>query len=157
MPAAARMLRFAGVGLLPGLLGACYTYHPALAMPEPASHISVVLSDQGRVGASPQIGPQALRVEGAVVSASDTGYLLAVSGVKSIAGVWVKWTGETVSLRRDYVASVYERRFSKSRTALFTAGVVAALTAVVVGFDILGIGNDPVDTVPGGGGDPGDT
>lgn len=156
MPAGS-VLRLVGVGLLPGLLGACYTYHATLAAPQPASHVSVVLSDQGRVAASPQIGPQAVRVEGAVVAASDSGYLLAVSGVKSIAGTWVRWTAETVSLRRDHVSFVYERRLSKSRTALFTAGIVAALTAAVVGFDILGIGNDPVDTVPGGGGDPGDT
>jgi len=149
-------LRLAGVGLLPGLLGACYTYHPALATPQPASHVSVVLSDKGSVAASPQIGPQALRVEGAVVATSDTGYLLAVSGVKSIAGAWVKWTGETVSLRRDDVSSVYVRRLSKGRSALFAAGVVAALTAAVVGFDIFGIGNDRIDTVACGTCDPGD-
>lgn len=144
-------------GLLPGLLAACYTYTPSLVMPQPAAHISVVLSDFGRLEASPQIGPHADRVEGNVIAASDTGYLLAVSGVKPITGNWVKWTGETISVRRDYVALMYERRLSKSRTVLFAAGVAAALTAAVVGFDILGIAGDRIDTVPGGGGEPGDT
>jgi hypothetical protein len=152
------VVRFVGAGLLlPGLTAACYTYSPVLATPEPTTQISVILSDYGRLEASRQVGPQADRVEGSVVSASDSGYLLAVSGVKPITGAWVRWTGETVSLRRDYVASVYQRRLSKSRTAVFAAGVAAALTAAIVGFDILGFGQDPVDIVPGAGGDPGDT
>lgn len=150
-------LRRVGAGLLPGLLVACYTYSPSLVTPQPAAHIAVVLSDYGRLEASRQIGPQAARVEGNVVTASDTGYLLAVSGVKPITGSWVRWTGETISLRRDYVSVVYERRLSRSRTALFAAGVAAALAAAVVGFDILGLAADPIDLSPGGGGDPGDT
>lgn len=152
---AARLL---AVGLVaPGLAAACYTYTPIAAIPEPDSHVSVVLSDFGRLHASSQIGPQADRVEGAVVATSDSGYLLSVSGVKLIQGNWVKWTGETVSVRRDYVASVYRRDLSKPRTVLVVAGAAAALTAVIVGFDLFGIGNDDIETVPGGGGDPGDT
>lgn len=148
--------RLMGAGLLSGLLAACYTYSPVAVTPEPETRVAVLLSDQGRVDASSQIGSQASRVEGSVVSTSDTGYLLAVSGVKPIRGAWVKWTGETVSLRRDGVASLYERRLSKSRTALFVAGVTGALATAVFGFDLLGIGNDRLDTVPNPGGDPGD-
>jgi hypothetical protein len=152
------LLRFVVAGLVPGLAAACYTYTPVITTsPEPATHVTVVLSDYGRSEASRQIGPHADRVEGSVVSTSDSGYLLAVSGVKSISGNWVKWTGETVSLRRDYVASVTQRELSKPRTAIFTVGITAAVTAVIVGFDLFGFGNDKTDTVPGGGGDPGDT
>lgn len=150
-------MRLVGAGLLPGLAGACYTYAPAVVTPEPTAQISVVLSDYGRLEASRQIGPQAARVEGSVVAASDTGYLIAVSGVKPITGAWVRWTGETVSLRRDFVVSVYQRRLSRVRTVVFAAGVAAALTAAIVGFDLLGVGQDPIDIVPGAGGDPGDT
>ena len=142
---------------VPGLAVACYTYTPLATTPEPASHVSVVLSDFGRLHASSQIGPQADRVEGAVVATSDSGYLLAVSGVKLIQGDWVKWTGETVSVRRDYVASVYRRDLSKSKTAFVVAGAAAALAAAIVTFDIFGIGQDKIETIPdGGGGDPGE-
>jgi hypothetical protein len=144
------------VGLLAGLAGACYAYHPAAAAPELASRVSVVLSDFGRLEASRQIGPRADRVEGALVAVTDTGYLLAVSGVKPLNAEWVRWTGETVSVRRDHVALLYERRLSKVRTAVFIGGAVAALVATVVRFDLFGIGNDPIDTVPGSGGNPGD-
>lgn len=145
-----------GVGLLAGLVGACYAYHPAAAAPEPASRVSVVLSDYGRAEAARLIGPRADRVEGALVAVTDTGYLLAVSGVKPINAEWVRWTGETVSVRRDHVARLYERRLSKVRTAFFIGGAMAALVTAVLRFDLFGIGNDPIDTVPGSGGDPGD-
>lgn len=148
--------RLMGAGLLAGLLAACYSYRPVAVIPGPETRVAVLLSDRGRVGASSQIGPHAARVEGSMVSSSDTGYLLAVSGVKPISGAWVRWTGETVSLRRDDVATLYERRLSKSRTALFVAGVTATLATAVFGFDLLGIGNDRVDSVPNPGGDPGD-
>jgi hypothetical protein len=141
-----------GAGLLAGLLTACYSYAPVAIMPDPETRVAVLLSDQGRVGASSQIGSQAARVEGSVVSSSDTGYLLAVSSVKPIRGAWVKWTGETVSLRRDYVTTLYERRLSKGRTAAFVGGVAGVLAVAVFGFDILGIGNDRLDTI--GTGDP---
>ena len=113
------------------------------------------MSDFGRLEASRQIGPRADRVEGALVGITDTGYLLAVSGVKPIDAEWVRWTGETVSVRRDHVALLYERRLSTVRTAVFIGGVAAALVATVVRFELFGIGNDPIDTAPGGG-NPGD-
>lgn len=150
-------MRLLGAGLVtPGLAAACYTYTPLAATPEPASRVSVVLSDYGRLHASSQIGPQADRVEGAVVATSDSGYLLAVSGVKLLQGNWVKWTGETVSVRRDYVASAYRRDLSKPRTAIVVVGAAAAFAAIVVTFDLFGIGQDQIETVPGGGGDPGE-
>ena len=50
--------RLAAAGLLPGLLGACYTYPlvPSTQI-QPATRVSVVLSDYGRLEASRQIGP----------------------------------------------------------------------------------------------------
>ena len=151
------MRRLVAAGLLPGLTAACYTYTPLVAPPEAAFHVSVVLSDYGRLEASRQIGPYAERLEGSVVSTSDSGYLLAVSGVRQLQGNWVKWTGETVSVRRDYVASAYRRELSKPKTAVLAAGVTAAVAAIIVGFDLFGIGNDPIDNGPGGGGGTGES
>ena len=141
-------------GLAPGLLGACYTYRPLVTQPEPTSRVSLVLSDAGRVAAADQIGPQASRVEGAVIAASDSGYVLSVSGVKPIIGEWVKWTGETVSVHRNDVATMYERRFSGSRTAVFIGGAAVALAVAVAKFNLFGLGADRVDDGPGGGDPP---
>ena len=150
--AAARLL---GAGLLPGLLGACYVYQPAPAALQPQQRVSVVLSDYGRLEASRQIGPQTLKVEGSIISSDDTAYLLSVSGVKPITGSWVRWSGEQVSMRRDYVALLYERRFSKGRTALFSTAM-AALFVVAVKTRLFGIGADAAPIIPYDGGGPGD-
>src|SRR6266498_2526793 len=70
----------AHLGLAPVLLGACYTYHP-IQTPSPEQKVSVVLTDSGRVESARQIGPETQRIEGSVLSADDTAYLLAVAGV----------------------------------------------------------------------------
>ena len=152
---ATRLVAVLKAGLLSGLLGGCYSYHPAVAVPEPTSKISVVLTDNGRQEAARQVGPRTDRLEGAVVSSNDTEYVLAVSSVKPIGASWVRWSGETVSVRRDHIALLYQRRFSKSRTALFVVGATAVVVTTVLKFNLFGIGNDEIDTVPGGGG-PGD-
>lgn len=144
-----------GAGLLPGLLGACYVYQPVASGLQPQRKVSVVLSDYGRLEASRQIGPQALKVEGSIISSDDTAYLLSVSSVKPITGSWVRWSGEQVSMRRDYVALLSERRFSKGRTALFSTAM-AALFVVAVKTRLFGIGAEPTPIIPYDGGGPGD-
>ena len=152
-----RAVRVVVAGLLPGLLGACYSYRlvPS-AQIQPATRVSVVLSDYGRLEASKQIGPQAMRVEGAVLSTNDTAYLLSVTGVKPIAGSWVRWSGEPVTMRRDYVAFTYERRPSRGRTILLLVGATFTALTVMVNFNILGFGNLAIPLIPGADGDPGD-
>ena len=144
-------------GLLPGLLGACYAYRlvPSTDI-QPATRVAVVLSDYGRLEASRQIGPQAARVEGAVLSTNDSAYLLSVSGVKPISGSWVRWSGEPVTMRRDYVAFTYERRPSRGRTLLLIGGATFTLLTVMVNFNILGFGSLDLPLIPGANGDPGD-
>lgn len=143
--------------LLPGLLGACYTYRlvPSSAI-QPATRVAVVLSDYGRMEASRQIGPQAARVEGAVLSTNDSAYLLSVSGVKPISGSWVRWSGEPVTMRRDYVAFTYERHPSPGRTVLLLTGATFTLLTVMVNFNIFGFGSLAIPLIPGADGDPGD-
>jgi len=153
----ARVFSSAAGLVLPGLLGACYSYRlvPSTEI-QPATRVAVVLSDYGRMEASRQIGPQAVRVEGAVLSTNDSAYLLSVTGVKPISGNWVRWTGEPVSMRRDYVAFTYERRPSRSRTLLLIGGATFTLLTVMVNFNILGFGSLDIPLIPGANGDPGD-
>ena len=149
--------RIVGAGLLSGLLGACYTYRlvPATDI-QPATRVAVVLSDYGRMEASRQIGPQAQRVEGAVLSTNDTAYLLSVWGGKPISGSWVRWSGEPVTMRRDYVAFTYERRPSRGRTILLVTGATFTLLTIMVNFNILGFGGLDIPLIPGANGDTGD-
>lgn len=134
-------------------LGGCYSYTPSPTLtPAAGDRLALVLSDQGRVGMAPSIGPGVARVEGSVLEASDSAYRLQVSDVYGIDGKHSQWSAETVSVRRDYVASTLERHFSRPRTYLAVAGASAAFVSFVLTRGLLGIGGSGPDTGSGGGG-----
>jgi hypothetical protein len=149
---ASRARSLGAAGLLAGCLGgtACYSYRPLTATPPLASQVSVVLTDWGRAETGRAIGAGADRVEGALVTATDSALVLSVRAVKPLSGGVVRWAGETVSVRREHVARLYERRFSSGRTALFVGGVVTALVVLVGTTDLFGLG-----FLSGDEGDPG--
>src|SRR6266536_608299 len=68
------------LGVSPILAAGCYTYAP-LHTPEPLpeTRVALVLSDQGRVGAGPNIGSRVARVEGALVGSTEREYTLRVA------------------------------------------------------------------------------
>ena len=140
-------------GLLPGFLGACYTYHALPATPEPQTRVSIQLSDIGRVGTAKMIGAGTESVEGAIVTADDSAYRLAVTSVKPLRGPRVRWSGEEVDVRRSYVATMSEKRLSRGRTALFSIGVAFLTVTTMVYFDILGFGSLNIPFIPGADGD----
>jgi hypothetical protein len=134
----------AAMALVP-LIAGCYTYVPMMTPePAPGARLSLVLTDQGRLDAARQIGPYTLKVEGALVERTEIDYVMQVSDVVDIRGARSKWAGETVPLRRSYVATTYQRRLSRGRTAFLIAGLASAFIGGVLGFDILGFatGND---------------
>lgn len=140
----------AALALLPTMLAACYTYRPAAATPAPNTYLALVLNDQGRVGAGSQVGPAAARVEGKLVAATDTGYVLEVQAVEGISGARQRWAGELVTLRPEYVGNVLQRRLSTGRTIAAVVGFGGALAALIVtrGLGVVGGGD-------GNGGPPG--
>ncbi len=142
------------LGLVSGLAAGCYTSRPLTAVPAPDTHLTVVLNDQGRVGVGSQVGPSAAQIEGTLVQATDTGYVLEVSAVEGISGARQRWAGEVVNLRTDYVASVRERRLSPVRTALAVIGFAGSAIVFIAsqGLGVLGGGDDPSGP-PGDGGD----
>lgn len=141
------------VGLLPGLLAGCYTYHVLPENPAPQTPVSVQFNDVGRVGTAKTIGAGTRSLDGRIVTTDDTSYRLTVSSVKPLSGPRVRWTGEEVTVRRDYVATVQERRLSKGRTTLFGIAVAFAAVTTMVYFDILGFGSLNIPFIPGADGD----
>jgi hypothetical protein len=141
--------------LLPMALAGCYSYTPlATPSPESGTKVALVLSDAGRVGMGPQVGPGTARIEGKIVGASDTGYVLSVSDVFGIGGSHAQWAGETVYVQKAYVANSMERRFSRGRTVFVAGGAAAAVATFVLSRDLLGIGGSGISNLPwaGGGG-----
>jgi len=57
-----------------------------------------------------------------------------------IRGTRSKWTGETISLPRTYVLTTYQKRFSRSKTALVATAVGAGIVAIIAGRNLLGFG-----------------
>jgi len=150
-----RAVRRAGVvgtaALAAQLLAGCYTYAPvdvSLGMPAERD-VAVDLSDRGRYELGGSIGQSPARVEGRLLSASDTTLTLAVSSVSSIGGAKAPWAGEAVTVRRSGVASVQQRRLSKGRTALLIGALIGAAALIFTAGLAIGGGSDS------GGGDTG--
>jgi len=141
--------------LLPPATG-CYTYVPApRSGPAPGRAVELTINDTGRVGLAPSLGPGVLRLAGTLAESSDSVYVLSVSRVDAIGSGAAAWSGDTVRVRRDYVADVSERTLSRGRSAIAIAAL-GGLLAFVATLSINGIGGN------GGGGtklppDPGGT
>jgi hypothetical protein len=149
-------MRIAGaLAVAVGLLGqlACFVYVPLTSgtTPVPGQRVAMDVTDAGRVALGGSIGPEIAQIEGRVVSSSGDEYELAVDAVRLLRGGEQVWQGERIQLRKEFVSRMYEKRLSKGRTAIASAGGVA-LVAIVAAKGIAGggLGGDegklPVDT-----------
>lgn len=140
--------------LLPSI-GGCYRYVPVSeTSPTTGTDIAVGISDRGRVALFSQLGPGVRRLRGRLMRMTDSALVLGVSAVEYVgAASAAQWTGEVVSVPREYVTDVGERRLSRTRSWLM-AGVVALLAAAVSTIAIGGFGDDAGDNrVPPGNGE----
>ena len=139
------------VVVLPVLAG-CYTLVPVSSLqPAPGTKVSVLLNDEGRMHTAQQVGPYTARIDGKLVQATESNYVVSVTDVVDIRGTHSKWTGETVPLPRSYVMTTYERRFSKPKTFLLIGTAAAGFVALVATFNLFGFGGT---SESGGGGPP---
>jgi hypothetical protein len=136
------------------LLVGCYTLQPLRGpVPEPGTAMAFNISDVGRVALGGLMGPEILQIEGRLSSRTATEYVVAVTDVHLLGGGDQVWHGEPVTLKSEYVSSLYERRFSATRSVALAAagaGAIAAIAAKSLG----GLGS--VDRPQPGPG-PGDT
>lgn len=145
--------RFAGgclLAFLNGVASACYVNTPLVAAPAPGDRLDLELNDRGRVGLGENIGPAAITVAGELQEQTDSAYMIRVASVGYVNGQSNKWNGEPLTVKKDFVKDVSERKLSRGRSFL-AAGI---LTGVVLTFaltrNLLGAGNS--DREPGGGG-----
>lgn len=140
-----RALRVGALGLLLVQLAGCYQYVPVAAPQVPAgARVSMQLTDRGRVEFADRIGPGIRKLNGTVVSATDTALTVSVNEVEFIdVAVPVKWNGDRILFSQGFLGQVRERRLSKSRSWLMAGvvalGVAAMSTIAISGF---GIGGD---------------
>jgi hypothetical protein len=146
----ARAARGCLLAFLLGVSSGCYVYPPVVTTPSPGVELRLDLNDRGRAALGTLIGPSAVNVEGVLQSPPDTAYVLGVTYVTYLRGQTNKWSGEPVTVSKDFVANTTERTLSKSRTWLTAAAMVAGVAALIASRALTGGGSDV--SGPGGGG-----
>lgn len=131
-----------------GLTIGCYVYVPVATTPVPGEQLALDINDQGRVGLGERIGAAASKVEGTVQANTDSAYQLRVTSVSYMNGQSNPWTGEALSVRKDFVSGVRERKFSRGRTFFTAAAIVGTAAAFIISRNIFGGGSIPIEPPP---------
>lgn len=117
-----RPIPFAIVALLSSV--GCYSVQPsATPTPAPGTRVELAITDAGRVQLGGSMGPEIRRVDGKFLARQDNDYVVSVTGVSYLNGIFQAWQGETVRIKPDMMAGLYEKKFSKGRTIAFAAAV----------------------------------
>jgi len=75
----------------------------------------------------------------------DSAYEMSVLSVEYMNGQRNNWTGESVTVSRDYVGSIKQRQFSQSRTWLTAGAITAASVAFILTRGLLTNGHEGKD------------
>lgn len=127
----------------------CYTMTPVTGpVPEVGTMVAFAVNDAGRVALGGALGPEVARIEGRLLEKAEDSYLLSVSGLTLLRGGEQVWKGEQVRVRKEYVSSAYERRFSTGRSIGLGAVVVGGFVAFLATRSLIGAGQTG-DTTPG--------
>src|SRR2546430_2175942 len=89
----------------------CYVYEPVTSsMVAPGKTIALDLNDLGRLNLAALIGPEVKRVSGVLVSQASGEYVVRVTELDFFNGKESQWSGEAITVRKDYVNTVYEEK-----------------------------------------------
>lgn len=138
------------LAFLSGVASGCYINTPIVAAPVAGDRLDLELNDRGRVGLGESVGPAATTLEGMLQSQTDSAYMIRVASVGYVNGRSNKWNGEPLTVQKDFVKDLSERRFSRGRSLLAAGILTAGVLAFALTRNLLGAGN--TDRDPGGGG-----
>ena len=143
------IFRTGTVAGLSALLAGCYTLQPASGVAPLGARVAFDINDVGRVALGGAVGPEIGTIEGRLVSSVDGDYTVAISAVKYLRGGTQVWSGEPVSIRKDFVNHSYIRQYSAGKTVVLSTALVSGLVAVMASLDLAGFGKaDPPGTPP---------
>ncbi len=115
-------------------LGGCYGYYPSSGPTPSGRDVQLTLTDSGSVVLARQIGVGIDALEGRLTADSANTFVIALSSTHKRDGGGSDWKGERLAVPRPLVLTIEERRFSRTRTALFSTTIAVALFAVRQGF-----------------------
>jgi len=134
-------------------LAGCYSLQPTGGpVPQLGTIIGLDLNDAGRAALGGSMGPEIGQVEGRLIQKDSGEFVVAVTDLHLLRGGDQVWGGVSVHIKSGYVSSVYERRFSATRSAALAAAGVGVV-AIIATRGLIGLGS----TDQSGGKAPGDT
>ena len=114
-----------------GVQAACYSLEPSVgSAPARDTQVAMDINDAGRVALANPVAPEIARIQGRLVTADSSEYVLAVTEVRTFRGGEQVWAGEPVHIKREWVGTLYQQHFSVVRTTLLAAAAGGAVVLV---------------------------
>lgn len=142
------VLRRVAPAVLVFVLAGCYTHRPLYTAPEPGMRVLLELNDRGRVALEHNVGPEVATVEGVVNAVVDSQLVVSVIRTHGIYGSDVRWAGESVVFRPEYLRAMGERRYSRGKTLALASVVASGALAFMATRSLVGGGNEDNSSPP---------
>jgi len=137
--------------VVPAALG-CYQYAPldTATGVQAGEHIAVEITDRGRLELSDRLGSGVMRLEGTLTRSDSADLVMNVWRVAQIRGPSSRWSGESISLKREYASSVQARTLNRGKTYLVAGAAVVGVVLFTKEFGLLGFASEsgPPDENP---------
>lgn len=115
----------------------CYSYLPIQeTAPAVGQQVGVILTDEGRQMVGDRLGSLVERVDGTLLSATESAISLSVDRTYSLRGTESIWSGEQVEIQKAGIRGFRERQLSKGRTVFLTIGLVVGVAALIAGLSL---------------------
>ena len=138
------------VGAMLTQLTACYTSVPVQAS-GPAIHglSTITVNDRGRLLVGAKLGSLLDRVDGQITASDASAVQVTVATAYDVRGATVRWGGEPVSIPREGISSITQRRVEKGSTLIVLGAIAAGLIGLYAGLHHPGNGNSTENPDPG--------
>jgi hypothetical protein len=110
----------------------CYTTRPIAGQSTAlGSTLLININDAGRAALAGSMGPSISEIEGRLLERDSSVYVLAVAQIHMFGGGDQVWSGERVRIKSEFVNTVSEKKFSRTKTGLISAAAVGVVAIVL--------------------------
>lgn len=112
----------------------CYTVEPLVTASRPGQELVVQISDAGSAKLAQYLGPGVSVINGRFITMVGDTLKVAVSSTETRTGDAHFWQGEEISVAKDLIATLSEKKLSPVRSIFAAGAAIAAATLIKVGF-----------------------
>jgi len=123
---------FVGSALLATM--GCYSVEPLVGPSRPGQELVVQISDAGSTQLAQYLGPGVSVINGRFIAAVDDTLKVAVSSTETRSGDVHFWQGEEISVAKNLVATLNEKKISTLRSLLVAGAAIGGAALISVGF-----------------------